>query len=1270
MLRPRLLGAGEDGLGVRRLDVARCPDRDRPVRRLRLALPPGAGYELSVLGSRTRPVQGPFAEAGFAGANPRQLVEGVVESVGGLRTLRLEIDLLRANGAQAELLSELRVRVEFDGGGRGAPARLPADELAALFLNPEQAALWGEAPRLLRAGATAWDGTDWLRIPISEEGLYRIRPADLSAAGLDPAALDPATFKLYGWGGRSVDENPLAASNQSALPPERPLIRELDGQAGFGSGDELLFWSEGVKGFMTRSDGTLGPWSNPYGERHWLWLLVGGVQPGRSAEPLDADGEGFVPQPLERLRWRSLVAERDQLADNSSKLWFGDPFGSAGARHVYDFDGPAASGTELRLDVLYYPDSGGQERLAYSVDGFSAGASATPTTHVVLVPGSVSAGQQQVAIEKTAGGNTTNYLRTLQLSYEANPVFLDGVFRGESPSQPGLYAFTVGGMPADGWLLDVTDPDSVRATRSASVVDRVEALETGGSLGRVRRYWGAGGSGVRNLSGVQRTDFPDLKAAAGSADLIVIAPDAFLEPAQRLVDHKNSLGRVTARLAPLAQVMAEFGGTEHDPGAIRNFLLDDWAEATEPGAKRYVLLVGNGHYDPLGRVSGGWVERVPAWYDDRTPHPNMTDDFYAMMETGNWLDLVVGRLPANTLADVERYVDKAIAYETSADAGFWRNRLLFVADDEHGKNGRVDYFETTHSSDAEDLIRDYVPERYDIERLYLFDYPTVYNPEVRIYQKPTASQRLVDLLNEGVALVSYMGHGNNTTWADERLFEAGAHLGLLRPTGRPALYIAATCSWAELDLPVGLAFPQQLVNLAGGGAIGVLAASRDTGGGSNENFSRDLLPVFFDHDVNGTGRRTLAEATRIGKNANYDWNRRKYLYLGDPSLLPGFPQDKGQLTGTTVGGQPADTLLSHALAGLEARSWQGDARPSGAVDEGEAQVRVREAPVLRRHDYDPYTNSTEYHGRYLEYYQPGPLLYAGTVPVEDAEMRASFVVPADVSGDGQAGRVRMYFHDGAGRDGLVYADDVTIAVNPDPPTDETAPALRITFNGPSWREEDWLAPNSTIMVAIEDSNGVNLTGEIGHRIEMEIDGGSPEDLTGTFRYDLGSYRAGRVEQRLPALEAGAHSVRVRAFDNFNNPGYAEADFRVLGGEDLRLEEIVNYPNPVRESTSFTFRVSGLVVEDPGGVDVSVYTIKGRRVARERLDLQASGDLLFTEDWRPRNDLGDPLGRGVYFYRIKLPLPAISYTLSEEGGQVETRSLAARTLEGTGKMIVE
>jgi hypothetical protein len=109
---------------------------------------------------------------------------------------------------------------------------------------------------------------------------------------------------------------------------------------------------------------------------------------------------------------------------------------------------------------------------------------------------------------------------------------------------------------------------------------------------------------------------------------------------------------------------------------------------------------------------------------------------------------------------------------------------------------------------------------------------------------------------------------------------------------------------------------------------------------------------------------------------------------------------------------------------------------------------------------------------------------------------------------------------------------------------------------------------------------------------------------------------------------------------------------------------------VRGTTRFTFQVRGLELEDPGDLELAVYTVKGRRVAHRRLELQSAGGQLFSEDWRPVNDLGDPLGRGVYLYRLKLPLPAISYSLIDDLGQAQTRRIGAQTLEGTGKMIVE
>ena len=43
----------------------------------------------------------------------------------------------------------------------------------------------------------------------------------------------------------------------------------------------------------------------------------------------------------------------------------------------------------------------------------------------------------------------------------------------------------------------------------------------------------------------------------------------------------------------------------------------------------------------------------------------------------------------------------------------------------------------------------------------------------------------------------------------------------------------------------------------------------------------------------------------------------------------------------------------------------------------------------------------------------------------------------------------------------------------------------------------------TVQVEIGDASGINLTGEVGHRVELTIDGGVKKDVTEFFVYNTG-----------------------------------------------------------------------------------------------------------------------------------------------------------------------
>ena len=68
-----------------------------------------------------------------------------------------------------------------------------------------------------------------------------------------------------------------------------------------------------------------------------------------------------------------------------------------------------------------------------------------------------------------------------------------------------------------------------------------------------------------------------------------------------------------------------------------------------------------------------------------------SDDFFGFLDDGDdintlipqsYLDIGIGRIPAETAAEAKTMVDKIIRYHSPQSLGPWRNQLSFVADDE------------------------------------------------------------------------------------------------------------------------------------------------------------------------------------------------------------------------------------------------------------------------------------------------------------------------------------------------------------------------------------------------------------------------------------------------------------------------------------------------------------------------------------------------------------------------------------------------------------
>ena len=120
---------------------------------------------------------------------------------------------------------------------------------------------------------------------------------------------------------------------------------------------------------------------------------------------------------------------------------------------------------------------------------------------------------------------------------------------------------------------------------------------------------------------------------------------------------------------------------------------------------------------------------------------------------------------------------------------------------------------------------------------------------------------------------------------------------------------------------------------------------------------------------------------------------------------------------------------------------------------------------------------------------------------------------------------------------------------------------------------------------------------------------------------------------LSDIATGRHTVSVKAWDVHNNSGDGYTEFIVAETADLALSHVLNYPNPFTDNTSFWFEHNR-----PGDlldVKVEVFTVSGKRVITLQQQVVTDGYRVDSITWDGRDAYGDPIGKGVYVYKVSV-----------------------------------
>ena len=527
-----------------------------------------------------------------------------------------------------------------------------------------------------------------------------------------------------------------------------------------------------------------------------------------------------------------------------------------------------------------------------------------------------------------------------------------------------------------------------------------------------------------------------------------------------------------------------------------------------------------------------------------------------------------------------------------------------MADDEkkHGEGNEI-----THTIASERLADVYIPPRFEIKKIFLTEYPEVVTGDG--IRKPLAKQALLEQFNRGTVWVNYIGHGNHKVWSDEWIFHRDIDYGFLSNDTMLPLVYAATCSFGWYDLLEEQSFSELLVNAGDRGAVAVISASRECSAPYNEA----LNAAFTGLVLSETGRSLpLGRALQLAKAVSgTTTNNEMYHLFGDPAMRLATPGHEVVITRVDP-----DTLKALGVVEVE-----GELRQNGALwadFNGSAEVEVRDARRERTYTTDA--------GSVLEYDLAGNALFRGEAEVTGGRFHTAFVVPKDISYGQETGRIVCYaWNDTTDADGHVDSLAVGGSVQI---SDGEGPEVDLYFSG----REDFMdgdmvtAPVELVAAVADDKTGVNITGEIGHKLLITVDDTEVLDATELFQYDADSYLAGKVVYPLSGLDEGRHRIHVKAWDNANNSGERRLDFEVVAQGKLRIEEVLNYPNPLSRSTHFTFRLN-----QDARIEIKIYTVGGRMI-RHLEDIQGQAGFNSVA-WDGLDGVGDAPANGVYLYKI-------------------------------------
>jgi hypothetical protein len=266
-------------------------------------------------------------------------------------------------------------------------------------------------------------------------------------------------------------------------------------------------------------------------------------------------------------------------------------------------------------------------------------------------------------------------------------------------------------------------------------------------------------------------------------------------------------------------------------------------------------------------------------------------------------------------------------------------------------------------------------------------------------------------------------------------------------------------------------------------------------------------------------------------------------------------------------------------------------------------------------------------------------LYKGKIAVTNGDFSFSFIVPKDIAYNYGFGKISYYARDPE-TDANGYNDNIIVGGFANSKNSDTeGPVLKLFMNDTNFISGGITDQNPALLAFIYDSSGINTVGSgIGHDITAVLDNDTRNSyiLNDYYVSDLDTYKSGEIYYPFFSLAEGTHQISLKVWDVYNNSAEGTIDFVVYSTSQFALQNLMNFPNPFSDHTTFSFEYNQ--PDATLDVDLKIFSLTGRLIKTLHEVVNTSGYRVETIVWDGTSDDGSKISAGMYVYYLNASLP--------------------------------